>query len=81
MPLPSVSLHVIKMYVASEFICLATLIYSFDFIFLFPRGTIIYTHGGGEFFQRAQVDVSSTNTVTLRVGYNLRSNLYKLASN
>lgn len=64
MPVPSMSLHVIKMHMAFQFICLATFIYTFEFIFLFPLGTVTNTvqlkGEEGVFFQLAVVDVQQT---------------------
>lgn len=82
MPVPSMSLHVIKIYMAFEFICLGTFIHCSEFIFLCPLGTIINTlERRRKFFQLALVHVSSTNIVGLHVGYNLDFNLYKCAFN
>lgn len=68
MPVPSMSLHVIKMHMAFQFICLATLIYTFEFIFLFPLGTVANTvqlKGEEGVFFPAGCSGCSTNVVGL----------------
>lgn len=65
MPALSVSFHEIKLHMACEFICSAAFIYCFEFIFLFPLGTIMHTLERRILFFTCHVDVSSTNSAQL----------------